>query len=109
MRAWQALLIEHGYAARTIPKEYGGYGAKPDILKSRIIAEEFIAAGLPMAMANQGISMLVPTLAGIGQPQEQKQKWIGAHAAARRGDLVSRLFRSRVRDPISRRSPPTRV
>ena len=24
---WQKRLIEHGYAARTIPKEYGGYGA----------------------------------------------------------------------------------
>ena len=31
-RAWQQLLIERGYAARTIPKEYGGYGAEPDIL-----------------------------------------------------------------------------
>ena len=26
LRAWQRTLIEHGYAARTIPKEYGGYG-----------------------------------------------------------------------------------
>ena len=39
--AWQKLLIENGYAARTIPRAYGGYGAEPDILKSRIIAEEF--------------------------------------------------------------------
>ena len=23
---WQAKLIEHGYAARTIPREYGGFG-----------------------------------------------------------------------------------
>jgi alkylation response protein AidB-like acyl-CoA dehydrogenase len=76
LRAWQALLIEHGYAARTIPRDYGGYGAKPDILKSRIIAEEFITAGLPMAMANQGISMFVPTLLELGT-EEQKQKWIG--------------------------------
>jgi alkylation response protein AidB-like acyl-CoA dehydrogenase len=45
---WQRLLIENGYAARTIPKEYGGYGAQPDILKSRIIAEEFSRAGAPM-------------------------------------------------------------
>src|SRR5690349_20813808 len=65
-RAWQSLLIEHGYAARTIPKQYGGFGDTPDILKSRIIAEEFIAAGLPMGMANQGISMLVPTLLELG-------------------------------------------
>jgi len=76
-RAWQRLLIAHGYAARTIPKAYGGYGAAPDILKSRIIAEEFIAAGLPGAMANQGISMLVPTLLELGS-EEQKQRWIGS-------------------------------
>ena len=75
-RAWQRLLIEHGYAARTIPKEYGGFGGTADILKSRIIAEEFIAAGLPMGMANQGISMLVPTLLELGT-EEQKQRWIG--------------------------------
>jgi alkylation response protein AidB-like acyl-CoA dehydrogenase len=74
-RAWQLLLIEHGYAARTIPSQYGGYGAAPDILKSRIIAEEFIAASLPMGMANQGISMLVPTLLELGT-EEQKQRWI---------------------------------
>ena len=30
---WQRTLIENGYAARTIPKEYGGYGAEPNILE----------------------------------------------------------------------------
>jgi alkylation response protein AidB-like acyl-CoA dehydrogenase len=74
-REWQQLLIEHGYAARTIPKAYGGYGAEPDILESRIIAEEFIAAGLPMGMASQGISMLVPTLLELGT-EAQKKQWI---------------------------------
>ena len=39
--AWQTLLIENGYAARTIPKDYGGYGGSPDIIESRIIPEEF--------------------------------------------------------------------
>ena len=38
---WQKLLIENGYTCRTIPKEYGGFGAEPDIIKSRIIGEEF--------------------------------------------------------------------
>jgi len=75
-RSWQKLLIEHGYAARTIPKAYGGYGAEPDVLKSRIIAEEFIAHGLPMGMSGQGIAMLVPTLLELGS-EEQKQRWIG--------------------------------
>jgi len=75
-RAWQKLLIEHGYAARTIPRQYGGYGAEPDILESRIIAEEFTAAGVPMGMANQGISMLVPTLLELGS-EAQRRQWIG--------------------------------
>ncbi len=74
-REWQKLLIEHGYAARTIPKDYGGYGAAPDVLNSRIIAEEFLAAGLPMGMSGQGISMLVPTLLELGS-EEQKKAWI---------------------------------
>ncbi|MCF8470395.1 MAG: acyl-CoA dehydrogenase family protein [Parvibaculum sp.] len=82
--AWQKLLIENGLAARTIPKDYGGYGAEPDILKSRIIAEEFTAAKVPMGLANQGISMLVPTLLELGT-EEQKQKWI---APTLRGEVV---------------------
>ena len=73
MRTWQQLLIEHGYAARTIPREYGGYGADPDILESRIVAEEFIAAGLPMGLASQGVSMLVPTLLEMGTEAQKKQ------------------------------------
>ncbi|MFN3512922.1 MAG: acyl-CoA dehydrogenase family protein [Phenylobacterium sp.] len=81
---WQALLIEHGYAARTIPKEYGGYGAEPDILKARIIAEEFTRAGAPRGFANQGISMLVPTLLEVGS-EEQKRRWI---APTLRGETI---------------------
>ena len=84
MREWQKLLIAKGYAARTIPKEYGGYGAEPDVLKSRIIAEEFIAADLPMGMAGQGISMFVPTLLELGS-EEQKKKWI---APTLRGEVI---------------------
>ncbi len=83
-RAWQAKLIAHGYAARTIPRAYGGYGAKPDILKSRIIAEEFTRAGAPMGLSGQGISMLVPTLLEMGT-EAQKQLWI---APTLRGEIV---------------------
>lgn len=72
---WQKWLIENGLAARTIPKEYGGYGATPDLLKSRIVAEAFAAKKLPGPIANQGISMLVPTLLELGS-EEQKQKYI---------------------------------
>src|SRR3546814_13248975 len=69
-KAWQKLLIDNGYAARTIPREYGGYGAEPDMLKSRIVAEAFIAAGAPRGIANQGVSMLVPTLLAVGSEEQ---------------------------------------
>jgi alkylation response protein AidB-like acyl-CoA dehydrogenase len=84
MLAWQATLIAHGYAARTIPRAYGGYGAAPDILKSRIIAEEFVAAGAPMGLSGQGISMLVPTLLEMGT-EAQKTRWI---APTLRGEII---------------------
>ncbi len=84
MRDWQALLIEHGYAARTIPKEYGGYGAEPDILKRVIIDEELNAANVSRGFGGQGPEMLVPTLLEHGS-EEQKKTWIGPTI---RGEVV---------------------
>jgi len=52
---WLSKLIEHGYWARTIPKAYGGYGAEPDLLESRIIAEEFAAARVSPGLGGQGL------------------------------------------------------
>ena len=83
-KAWQARLIEHGYAARTVPREFGGYGADPDILKAHIIADEFARAKAPWGFVNQGISMFVPTLLELGT-EEQKRQWI---APTLRGDIV---------------------
>jgi alkylation response protein AidB-like acyl-CoA dehydrogenase len=82
--AWQKLLIQHGYAARTIPARYGGFGAEPDILKSRIIAEVFAETGTTGGLANQGISMLVPTLLELGT-EEQKSAYIARTLA---GEMV---------------------
>ena len=72
---WQKLLIENGYFARSIPREYGGYGGETDIIKNRIIASEFAKAKIPPPMGGQGIDMLVPTLLELGT-EEQKQKYI---------------------------------
>ena len=72
---WQKLLIEKGYFARSIPKEYGGYGGKTDIIKNRIIAEEFAKHNTPPPMGGQGIDMLVPTLLELGT-EEQKKEYI---------------------------------
>ena len=73
--AWQKLLIENGYAARDIPKKYGGYGAEPDILKSRIIAEEFARAQISPGLGGQGIAYLVPTLLELGT-EERKLRFV---------------------------------
>jgi alkylation response protein AidB-like acyl-CoA dehydrogenase len=73
--AWQRLLIEHGYAARTIPKQYGGYGAEPDVLERVIIDEEFARAGVSAGVGGQGPDMLVPTLLEHGS-EEQKQRYV---------------------------------
>ena len=83
-KAWQALLIEHGYAGRTVPREYGGYGAAPDVLEQQLIVEEFSRAGVPAGLGNQGISMFVPTLLELGT-EEQKREYIGPTL---RGEMV---------------------
>ena len=83
-RAWQALLIAQGYAARSIPLAYGGAGLTPDLLKSRILADEFAAAGVSPGLGGQGISMLVPTLLELGT-EAQKLEFIGPTL---RGELI---------------------
>ncbi len=75
LRSWQQQLIEHGYAARTVPRDYGGYGGEPDLLETIIIEEEFRRARVSQGMENQGISMLVPTLLQYGS-EEQKRAYI---------------------------------
>ena len=70
---WQNLLIENGYFARAVPKEYGGFGGEPDILKSRIIATQFAKHKIPSPMGGQGIDMLVPTLLELGTEEQKKQ------------------------------------
>lgn len=73
---WQARLIEHGFAARAVPRAYGGYGAAPDVLEAAIITEAFNKAGLSLGIQGQGIRMLVPTLLEVGT-EAQRQRWIG--------------------------------
>ncbi len=81
---WQRILIENGYAARTIPREYGGYGAEPDLLERVIIDEEFNKAAISRGIAGQGPDMLVPTLLEHGS-EDQKRAWIGPTI---RGEVV---------------------
>ena len=81
---WQRLLLEHGYFARSVPKEYGGSGLPLDVMELAIIADAFAKAGVSAGIMNQGISMLVPTLLEVGTA-EQCARWI---APTIRGDII---------------------
>jgi len=81
---WQKRLVEHGYAGRTIPREYGGFGAQPDVMEAAVIASEFAKANVYAGLTNQGISMLVPTLLEVGT-EEQKRQYVGPTI---RGDII---------------------
>jgi alkylation response protein AidB-like acyl-CoA dehydrogenase len=81
---WQRLLLEHGYFARSIPREYGGFGAPQDVIEQAIIADAFSRGGVSPGIHNQGISMLVPTLLEVGT-EEQRRRWVGPTV---RGDII---------------------
>ena len=82
--AWQKLLIENGYVARAVPREYGGYGAEFDLLKSNIITEEFARAQVSSGLGGQGNAYLVPTLLELGN-EELKTRFIGPTL---RGEMI---------------------
>ncbi len=82
--AWQKLLMERGYAARTIPAAFGGFGAAPDILETLILGEEFARAGVSSGVSGPGVDMLVPTLLTHGS-EEQKRRFVPSTI---RGELV---------------------
>lgn len=73
--SWQKVLVDQGYAGRTIPKKYGGFGAPFDPLANHIISEEFAKERLHPGIVGQGISMLIPILLKRGN-EEQKQTFI---------------------------------
>ena len=81
---WQKRLVEQGYAARTVPRAYGGYGAALDVVELAVIADAFAQAGVPPGLSSQGISMLVPTLLEVGT-EAQRREWI---APTIRGDVI---------------------
>ncbi len=81
---WQKRLVEHGYAARTVPRAYGGYGAELDVVELAVISDAFAQAGIHPGLSNQGISMLVPTLLEVGT-EAQRQQYV---AATIRGDII---------------------
>jgi alkylation response protein AidB-like acyl-CoA dehydrogenase len=75
--AFRKSAIEAGYLYRSIPRRYGGCEEPPDVLKARVIREEFTAAGAPTELRSLGTQLLVPTLLEAGADW-QKERFIEA-------------------------------
>jgi len=73
--AFRRLAIDAGYLYRGIPRRYGGSEQAPDILRARVIAEEFARARAPAEIKGNGVQMLVPTLLERGA-EWQKEKFV---------------------------------
>jgi alkylation response protein AidB-like acyl-CoA dehydrogenase len=67
--------IERGYAARSVPRKYGGSEQPLDALRAAIISEEFAKVGAPGDIRGIGASMLVPTLLEHGT-EEQCRRYV---------------------------------
>jgi alkylation response protein AidB-like acyl-CoA dehydrogenase len=69
--------VEAGYLYRTIPRRYGGSEQPSDVLKARVIREEFTTTHAPMELKSLGTQLLVPTLLEAGA-EWQKERFIEA-------------------------------
>ncbi len=67
--------IDAGYLYRGIPKRFGGSEQPSDVIRARIIAEEFATAKAPGEIKGNGVQMLVPTLLERGA-EWQKERFI---------------------------------
>ena len=73
--AFRQQAVGAGFLYRGIPRQYGGSQQPSDILKARILVEEFERARAPMEVKGPGVQMLVPTLLERGA-EWQKQRFI---------------------------------
>jgi alkylation response protein AidB-like acyl-CoA dehydrogenase len=80
--AWQRILFEHGWAAVTWPRAYGGRGLGP--IEQIIWNQELARAGFGETLFVVGIGMAGPTIIAHGS-EEQKQRYL---APMLRGDEI---------------------
>jgi len=71
-KAFRNKAIQAGYLYRNVPREYGGSGQEPDVLRAQIIREEFRQARAPVELHQNGVQLLVPTLLEHGQPWQKE-------------------------------------
>ncbi len=71
--AFRQKAIAAGYFYRAVPRRYGGSEQPADIIRARIIAEEFERADAPGEVKGNGVQMLVPTLLERGEDWQKEQ------------------------------------
>ena len=107
--AFRRKAVEAGYLYRSVPKRYGGSEQPPDILRARIIAEEFARARAPAEVKGNGVQMLVPTLLERGEEWQKERfipktltgeyRWAQGYSEPGSGsDLASLRTRAELRD-----------
>jgi alkylation response protein AidB-like acyl-CoA dehydrogenase len=101
--------IAAGYLYRSIPRRFGGSEQPADILKARVIVEEFERARAPMEVKGPGVQMLVPTLLERGAEWQKERfirptiegkfRWAQGYSEPGSGsDLASLRTRAELRD-----------
>jgi alkylation response protein AidB-like acyl-CoA dehydrogenase len=73
--AFRDKAVRAGYLYRNVPRRYGGSEQPPDLIKARIIGEEFELADAPGELKGNGVQMLVPTLLERGA-EWQRERFI---------------------------------
>jgi alkylation response protein AidB-like acyl-CoA dehydrogenase len=72
---FRRLATERGYLYRAFPKKYGGSEQPVDLLKARIIGEEFARTHAPREIKGSGVGHLVGTLLECGT-EWQRERFI---------------------------------
>ena len=75
-RRWHQLLVDHGFLGRSVPKEYGGFGAVADANEDAIISDALADADLSAGIRDVGTGLIVPTLLELGT-EEQRRRFVG--------------------------------
>jgi len=71
--AFRQAAVAAGYLYRSVPRRYGGSEQPSDVLKARVIREEFTAVRAPMELKSLGTQLLVPTLLEAGAEWQQER------------------------------------
>ncbi|MDX9698179.1 MAG: acyl-CoA dehydrogenase family protein [Rhodocyclaceae bacterium] len=72
IKAFRLAAIDKGYLYRNVPKRFGGSEQPADVLKAKVIREEFTSVRAPLEVGGISTDMLVPTLLEKGEEWQKE-------------------------------------